>query len=148
LVHIIAELLRCSYLAQEFEREAKISRIMAIVPACGGSRGLPNINILDLNWKSLLELSIDFAKSLDTDDIICSNDTQIYSDIAASASATVSGLRSKNASNSTAIEKDIIDYLNKRFKSYNYKVSEIVVWLRSTFIFRSLSKTNGCINEV
>ena len=109
---------------------------------------MPNKNILDINGKSLLELSIDFAKSLNIDDIICSTDTQIYSDIAVSAGATVLGLRSKSASNSTAMEEDIIDDLNKSFKSHNYKMPEIVVWLRPTFIFRSLSKTNKCINDV
>jgi CMP-N,N'-diacetyllegionaminic acid synthase len=128
--------------------ETKISRIVAIVPARSGSKGLPNKNILDINGKSLLELSIDFAKNLNVDDIICSTDSQKYSDIAIGAGATVLGLRSRDASNSTAMEENIIDDLNNSFSAHNYNAPEIVVWLRPTFVFRSLGKTKECINDV
>jgi CMP-N,N'-diacetyllegionaminic acid synthase len=131
-----------------FGMETKISRIVAIVPARSGSKGLPNKNILDINGRSLLELSIDFAKKLNVEDVICSTDSHKYSDIARGAGATVLGLRSKDASNSTAMEENIIDDLNNSFNTHNYKAPDIVVWLRPTFVFRSLSKTKECIIDV
>ncbi len=148
LVYIVIGLHRSSNLDQRFRTETKISRIVAIVPARSGSKGLPNKNILDINGRTLLELSIEFAKKLNVDDVICSTDSQKYSDIAMGAGATVLGLRSKDASNSTAMEENIIDDLNSKFSSYNYISPEIAVWLRPTFVFRSLSKTKQCINDV
>ena len=42
-----------------------------IIPARGGSKGIPHKNIKELNGKPLICYSIDVARKLTTDDNIC-----------------------------------------------------------------------------
>ena len=59
-------------------------RNIVIIPARGGSKRLPNKNVLPLNGKSLIEYSIDFAldNSDIADDIYISTDDETIKDIA------------------------------------------------------------------
>ena len=51
-----------------------------IIPARGGSKGIPKKNIKKLNGKPLIQYSIDVARALTTDDNICvsTDDTDIF----------------------------------------------------------------------
>ena len=124
------------------------NKMLAVVPARSGSLGLPNKNVLAISGRSLLERAIDFGLRLEVDDIIVSTDDPKYAAIASATGATVLGLRKANASNSTAMEPDIIDDLNAKFVEFDYTPPEIVVWIRPTFVFRSLSATKECIHQV
>ena len=58
-------------------------KYLAIIPARGGSKRLPNKNILDLNGKPLIAWSIEAAKkSQKIDDIIVTSDSEKILDIA------------------------------------------------------------------
>lgn len=46
-------------------------KILYVIPARGGSKGIPNKNIKLLDGKSLIYYSIDIARQLTTDDNIC-----------------------------------------------------------------------------
>ena len=60
----------------------KGKRILAIIPARGGSKGLPGKNIKDLCGKPLIVWSIDHAReSSYIDDIFVSTDSQEIADI-------------------------------------------------------------------
>lgn len=123
-------------------------KVIAVVPARSGSQGLPNKNILPIAGKSLLERAIDFCHYLDVDDILVSTDSAEYADLASSVGAGVLGLRSPEASSSTAMEPAIIDDLNAKFVHFNYAPPEIAVWVRPTFVFRSVRATKECMSQV
>ncbi len=122
--------------------------IVAVVPARGGSQGLPGKNSLELGGKSLIQRSIDFAKLLDLDDIIFSSDNPEYIRIAESCGATTLGPRSHEASTSESMEEHIIDDLNEKIAQKSYPIPDAVVWLRPTFVFRSIGATKACVEDV
>ena len=58
-------------------------KVLAIIPARGGSKGIPNKNIIDLGGKPLIAHSIEVAKQSNyIDDIVVSTDSKPISDIA------------------------------------------------------------------
>ena len=124
------------------------SRVVAVVPARSGSQGLPNKNVLSIAGKSLLERAIDFGLQLELDDILVSTDSAQYANLASAAGASVLGLRTPDASNATAMEPDVIDDLNHKFLEFNYTPPDIVVWIRPTFVFRSIRATKKCLSQV
>lgn len=101
--------------------------------------------MLAISGKSLLERAIDFGFRLAVDDVVVSTDSHDYASLASAAGATVLGLRNADASNSAAMEPDIIDDLNLKFAEFGYNPPDIVVWIRPTFVFRSLGATKKCI---
>lgn len=46
-------------------------KILYLIPARGGSKGIPHKNIKELCGKTLIQYSIDIARKLTTDDNIC-----------------------------------------------------------------------------
>lgn len=89
--------------------------------------------------------SIDFAKTLAVDKIICSTDSEEYASIARKHGAEVPFLRSEEASSSTAMEQDILKDLYQKFETHNIVQPDMLVWLRPTFVFRSTQDVNQCI---
>jgi len=121
-------------------------RIVAVVPARSGSKGLPNKNIRPLAGRTLLERSIEFAKQLNIDEVIVSTDSEAYANVALAAGAVVPGLRHPSASTSSAMEPAVIDDLNGHFQRSAMPAPDIAIWLRPTFVFRSISSTQECIS--
>ena len=121
-------------------------KVYAIIPARSGSKGLPHKNIKDLNGKPLMAYSIDFAKTLGVDKIICSTDSEEYASIAKQHGAEVPFLRSDEASSSTAMEQHILKDLFEKFEQHNIEQPDVMVWLRPTFVFRSTTDVIKCID--
>ncbi|SCW54168.1 N-acylneuraminate cytidylyltransferase [Sphingobium faniae] len=121
-------------------------RIYAIVPARGGSTGLKNKNIRLLNGRPLIDYSIGFAKALGVERIFCSTDSMEYAEVAKSCGAEVPFLRAAEAASGTAMEQDILKDLYQAFKNHNILQPDLIVWLRPTFIFRSLPDVQACID--
>lgn len=72
----------------------KDQKILAIIPARGGSKGIPNKNITNLCGKPLIAYSILAAKASQyIDDIIVSTDSEQIADIATQYDASVPFLR-------------------------------------------------------
>ena len=121
--------------------------IYAIIPARSGSKGLPNKNIKEIGGKPLLGHSIEFARKLDgINRVFCSTDNIDYGNIAIKFGAEVPFLRSEDASKDSSMEQDILLDMRQMFSKCNIPEPDIVVWLRPTFIFRSLHDVNKCIS--
>lgn len=90
-------------------------KILAIIPARSGSKGLKDKNIKELNGKPMIAYTIEAAiKSSIFEDIIVSTDSKEYAEIALKYGADVPFLRSKELSSETASSKDVIlDVINK-----------------------------------
>jgi CMP-N,N'-diacetyllegionaminic acid synthase len=85
------------------------NRIIAIIPARSGSKGLPDKNIRILNGKPLIAYSIDAAREAGIfDEIFLSTDSRKYADIAVQYGANVPFLRSDELATDTASSWDCV----------------------------------------
>jgi len=111
-----------------------MSEIVAIIPARGGSKGLPNKNILDLCGYPLIYWSIKFAMSRDEiKKIIVSTDSQEIANISLSYGAEVPFLRSTDLATDNASSADVILDVISRCKLHD---SDIIVFLEPTSPYR------------
>ena len=103
----------------------KDKRILAIIPARGGSKGLPGKNIRELCGKPLISWSIEHAqKSKYIDDLFISTDSREIADVAEKYGATCPELRPAELANDTAPSSAFIVYtlelLKQRGKAFDY----------------------------
>jgi len=122
--------------------------IYAIIPARSGSKGLPNKNIRKIASKELIGYSIELAKKLPVNKIICSTDSEEYAEIARRYGAEVPFLRAPFASHDQAMEQHILQDLYDKFDQHGIEYPDIFVWLRPTFIFRDIEAVNKCIERM
>lgn len=123
--------------------------VYAIIPARSGSKGLPDKNIRLLAGLPLLAYSIAFAKKLPSvTRIFCSTESEQYAALAIKHGAEVPFLRSNEAAADTAMEQHILDDLRIKFAQANVEEPDIIVWLRPTFVFRSIADVEKCINAL
>jgi len=95
-------------------------KILAVVTARGGSKRLPNKNILDLGGKPLISWTIAEAlKSNYIDELIVSTDSKTIAEVAEEYGANVPFMRPKelsdDAATSVSVLKHAIEALNREF---------------------------------
>lgn len=130
------------------KRKKNKFRIYGIIIARSGSRGVPNKNIRKILGKELMGYSIEFAKKLSLDKIICSTDSEKYAKIARRYGAEVPFLRAKYAAKDSAMDEHILQDLYNKFDEHNIEYPDLFVWLRPTFVFRDLNATRKCISKM
>lgn len=111
-------------------------KIIAIIPARSGSKGLKDKNIKDLNGKPLIAYTIEAAKRSNVfDEIIVSTDSEKYAEVSKKYGANVPFLRSKENSNDTAgswdVVREVLSKLDEKF--------DIIVLLQPTSPLRTES---------
>lgn len=96
-------------------------KILAIIPARSGSKGLKDKNIKMMNGKPLIAYTIEAAKkSKIFEDIIISTDSEKYAKIAKKYGGSVPYLRDEKLANDNAKSSDVIfDILNRIEKKYD-----------------------------
>lgn len=121
----------------------KNKKIIAIIPARSGSKGLKDKNIKKLNDKPLIAYTIEAAvQSKIFDKIIVSTDSEKYADIAKEYGAEVPFLRSNENSSDSASSWDVVrEVLSKLDKQY-----DIIVLLQPTSPFRNASHICEALN--
>mgnify|MGYP001182511260 CR=1 FL=1 len=99
-------------------------KILAIVPARSGSKGLPNKNLAKIGNKTLLELAIKVGLDCKIiDDVYVSTDCKEHERKALSAGAKSLGLRSKEYATDISNTIDVvIDLIKKLEKKYDFLV--------------------------
>ncbi len=124
-------------------------KIYALIPARSGSKGLKDKNIKLINERALIDYSISFAKRLSSvDRVFCSTDSQHYADIAIDCGAEVPFLRSADAAADKAMEQHILHDLREKFRSAGIEEPDLIVWLRPTFVFRSVVDVEECVQAL
>lgn len=120
--------------------------MIAIIPARGGSKGLPGKNILPLCGKPMIAYSIEAAKqSKYIDHVIVSTDDQKIADIALEYGAEVPFLRPDILASDTAQAVDNYIYTIERLsKEWNTRIEEFVV-LQPTSPLRIAEDIDGAI---
>jgi N-acylneuraminate cytidylyltransferase/CMP-N,N'-diacetyllegionaminic acid synthase len=123
-------------------------KILAIIPARGGSKGLPRKNIRDLCGKPLIAWSIEHGRSCpEIDTVIVSTDDREIARVAASHGADVPFIRPTELATDTATTIDVlvhaIDSMASRGERY-----DIVVLLEPTSPLREVSDISGAIKQL
>lgn len=102
-------------------------KILALIPARGGSKGLPGKNIRSLSGKPLIAWSIEQAlNNKYIDDVVVTTDSEQIAEIAQKYGALVPFLRPEHLANDTANSVDVIEHalqmLGKLDKHYDILV--------------------------
>lgn len=97
--------------------EPKGKRLIAVVPARSGSKGIIDKNIQKIEGRTLLELAIDSALQIpDVERVICSTDSLAYADLAVLAGAEVPYLRPAAISGDRSTDFDFFSDLVERLE--------------------------------
>ena len=121
-------------------------KILALIPARGGSKRLPGKNTRILGKKPLIVWSIDIVKGLpDICDVLVSTDAPDISAIASNAGAMVPWLRPKYLSDDCATSVDVALHALNWYEDVNGPVDGILL-LQPTSPFRRVEDITRGIN--
>lgn len=117
-------------------------RILAIIPARGGSKRLPRKNLLPINGKPLIEWSIDAAEASEyIDTVFISTDDKEIQSISCESGAYVPELRPAELATDTATTESMLLYtLGKYGKEY-----DVVILLQPTSPLRTANNIDEAI---
>lgn len=119
--------------------------ILIVIPARGGSKGIPRKNIKSLNGKPLIYYAIDTARAITTDDNICvSTDDMEIKSVVENYGLEVPFLRPQELSTDTAGTYEVLlhalNYYEKQGKHY-----DIVLLLQTTSPFRTAEQVKEAL---
>jgi len=121
-------------------------KILGIIPARGGSKGIPHKNLQKILGKPMIQYSFDVAKKSKINKIIVTTDDKKIAKFSESKGIEVPFIRPKSLSNDSAKTFDVIKHaLNFLYKKQNYE-PEIVIILQPTSPLRTISIINQSIN--
>jgi N-acylneuraminate cytidylyltransferase/CMP-N,N'-diacetyllegionaminic acid synthase len=120
--------------------------MLAIIPARGGSKGLPGKNLKELNGKPLICYAIEQAKkSKLIDKIVVSTDDIDIANVAVNCGAECPFLRPAHLATDDSLVNDTYIYtLDKLKNDFDYDVSEFIV-LQPTTPLRKVSDIDSAI---
>jgi len=123
----------------------KDKRVLAIIPARGGSKGLPGKNIRELCGKPLIAWSIEHAqKSNYVDEIFISTDSQEIADVAEKYGAPCPELRPAELARDTAPSSEFIVYTLEKMKKEG-KLFDYFILLEPTSPLRDVEDVDKSI---
>ena len=119
--------------------------VLIIIPARGGSKGIPRKNIKPLNGKPLIYYAIDTARAITTDENICvSTDDMEIKSVVENYGLRVPFLRPDELSTDTSGTYEVLlhalDYYEKQGKHY-----DIVLLLQTTSPFRTAEQVKEAL---
>lgn len=122
--------------------------ILAIIPARGGSKGIPRKNIKDLNGKPLIAYTIEETKkSKYIDKLVVSTEDEEISKISTMYNAEVPFLRPKELAEDHTPGIDPILYTIKWFQSNGYKF-DYIVCIQCTSPFRRVEQIDDALEKL
>jgi CMP-N-acetylneuraminic acid synthetase len=121
-------------------------RILTIIPARSGSKGVPGKNIKLLGGKPLIDYTIEFAKNSGLDKIIVSTDTEEIAAVARNSGAEVPFLRPENLADDKTPTIDVLIHL---IEALNLTKADFdaVCLLQPTVPFRTNTLLQNCIDK-
>lgn len=121
-------------------------KILCIIPARSGSKGIKNKNIMDFNGKPLLAWSIEQAQKCNYEmKIIVSTDSQEYANIAKKYGAEVPFLRPSEISGDLSTDYEFIKHAVDWLKNNENYTCDIILQLRPTSPTRKIEDINKAL---
>jgi CMP-N-acetylneuraminic acid synthetase len=122
-------------------------KVLALIPARGGSKGIKDKNIYPLYGKPLIAYSIDCAKrSKYIDEIVVSTDSIIIAEVAKNYGAYIPFLRPVELASDTAKSIDTVVHAIKWLEDHNEKF-DIFVLLQPTSPLRTVEDLDGALEK-
>jgi CMP-N-acetylneuraminic acid synthetase len=123
--------------------------VIGIIPARGGSKGLPGKNILPMNGKPLLEWSIIAAQgSQYLDDIVVSTDDTSIAHVAEQCGLSVPILRPAELATDTASTLDTVLHTLAFYRTHLGKTFDIVCLLEPTSPLREATDIDTMLESL
>lgn len=123
--------------------------VCAIIPARGGSKGIPRKNIVPVADKPLIAHSIEHAKASQyIDRVIVSTDDQEIARVAESCGAEVPFLRPDELAEDHVLDWPVFVHALTWLKDYDHYAPEIVVHLRPTSPLRLPQQIDAAIQQL
>ena len=121
-------------------------RILFLIPARGGSKGLPGKNIKELNNKALINHSVDFARNFSDDSNICvSTDSAEIIKCVENNNLKVHFRRPSQLASDTTGTMEVINHAVNYYKSKG-KLYDVLILLQPTTPFRRIDDLTNMIN--
>ena len=122
-------------------------KVLALIPARGGSKGIPKKNIIDLAGKPLISYTIEAAnKSQYIDSIIVSTDSDEIAEISRKYGARTPFMRDADISNDTSKSIDVVIDAIQRL-SDGGEDYDILVFLQPTSPLRTTSDIDLALEQ-
>jgi CMP-N-acetylneuraminic acid synthetase len=122
-------------------------RILAVVPARGGSKSVPKKNIAPLANKPLIAYTLESARqSKRLTQTIVSTDCADIAEVVRSLGGDVPFMRPENLSGDMALSLPVIQHAVMHMETANKKKFDFVVMLQPTSPFRTAGDIDECIN--
>ena len=123
-------------------------KVLAVVPARGGSKGLPGKNLRSLCGRPLIQWTIDTALACkEIDAVVVSTDDEQIAAVAAAAGAEVPFVRPKELSGDTASSIDVVIHALDYLESTG-RVFDIVVMLEPTSPLREVVDIQAALKRM
>lgn len=123
-------------------------KILAIIPARGGSKGIPLKNLVKLNGKPLIYYTIRSSlKSKLINRIIVSTDNKKIARIASNYGVEIISRPEQLASDVAPLEP-VVDHVLQYLKKLEKYVPDIIVILQATSPLRNEKHIDGALNEL
>ena len=120
-------------------------KIIAVIPARSGSKGIPDKNIQLINGVPLLSIAIRQAKQINNiDKVIVSTDSQIYAKIAIQEGAEVI-IRPASISGDLSLDIEVFKHLLSVLNSKENYSPDVIIHLRATYPTRKLNDVNNAL---
>jgi CMP-N,N'-diacetyllegionaminic acid synthase len=124
-------------------------RILAIICARGGSKGVPNKNIRLLNGKPLIAYTIECAKKYTKfDRIIVSTDSPKIAEVAKQYGADVPFLRPKELATDTSPKIPVLQHAVRYLEQEENDHYDLIVDLDPTSPLRIVEDIENCVNKM
>ena len=121
-------------------------KTLYLIPARGGSKGIPHKNIKLLSGKPLIQYSIEVARQLvDDSDICLSTDDEEIKAVAEKLGLKVPFLRPEKLASDTATTSDVIVHALKFYENQG-KHYDVVVLLQPTSPLRTVQNVKDCLS--
>ena len=122
-----------------------MKKVLAIIPARAGSKGVKNKNIKPLNGKPLILYTIEEAKKSDQiDKIVVSTDSTEIADLSKIHGVEVPFIRPKKLSTDSSLTYDVVKHCIEYYKS-NGEHFDIILLLQPTTPFRTVETINKSV---
>jgi len=124
-------------------------RILGVIPARGGSKGIKRKNIKNIAGKPLIQWTIDVAKKSNyiTELVVSTEDSEIAS-LSLELGATVPFLRPDSLASDDSKTIDVVNYVVDRLESECNKYFDYIIILQPTSPLRTLSHINEAIQMI
>ena len=123
-----------------------MQNIIAIIPARGGSKGVPKKNIKKLRGKPLIHYTIEKALEARFKRVIVSTDDEEIAKISKSIGAEIPFIRPHDLANDKASSFGLIEHAVEFFEKKN-EYFDAICLLQPTYPFRTNKLINSCIKK-